>query len=121
MAGLVVTQQLMRQVDEAAESCRRLQKFARELHEPNYLSVAQSCQARLSVLRGDLNSAVEWGQSVDESPGAARAVHVAGSALYHSSEGTNRGRIRGELVVCYHAAPVYPGSVRGVPIHLTDH
>ena len=30
--------------------------------------MAQSCQTRLSVLRGDLNSAVEWGQLVTESP-----------------------------------------------------
>jgi len=68
LAGLVLTQQLMRLDDEAAESCRRLQEFARELLERNYLPVAQSCQARLSLLRGDLNSAVAWVRSVDESP-----------------------------------------------------
>jgi LuxR family maltose regulon positive regulatory protein len=64
----VLTQQFMGLGDEAAESCRRLQEFAQELHERNYLSLAQSCQARLSLLQGDVNSAVEWGRSVDESP-----------------------------------------------------
>ena len=68
LTGLVLTQLFMGLYDEAAESCRRLQDFAQELHERNYLSVAQSCQARLLVLRGDLNSAVEWGRSVTESP-----------------------------------------------------
>ena len=68
LAGSVLTQQFMGLDDEATESCRRLKEFARELHERNYLYVAQSCQARLSVLQGDLNSAVEWGRSVDESP-----------------------------------------------------
>ncbi|MGD9074490.1 MAG: LuxR C-terminal-related transcriptional regulator [Desulfobacteraceae bacterium] len=68
LAGLALTQQFMGLGDEAAESCRRLQEFAQKLHERNYLFLAQSCQARLSLLRGDLNSAVEWGRSVDESP-----------------------------------------------------
>jgi len=68
LAGLVLTQQFMGLGDEAAESCHRLQEFAQELHERNYLSLAQSCQARLSLLQGDVNSAVEWGRSVDESP-----------------------------------------------------
>ena len=68
LAGLALTQHLMQEPDDAEETAGRLQEFARELHERSYLSVAQSCQARLSVLRGDLNSAVEWGQSVDESP-----------------------------------------------------
>jgi len=68
LAGLALTQQLMELGDEAAESYRRLQEFARELHGPSYMSVAQSCQARLSLLRGDLNSAVKCCLSVDESP-----------------------------------------------------
>jgi LuxR family maltose regulon positive regulatory protein len=68
LAGLALTQQFMGLGNEAAESCRRLEEFAQELHERHYLFLAQSCQARLSMLRGDLNSAVEWGWSVDESP-----------------------------------------------------
>jgi LuxR family maltose regulon positive regulatory protein len=68
LAGLVLTHQLMGLDDEAAESCRRLQEFARQLHEPNYLSVAQSCQARLWLLQGDVNPAAEWARAVDESP-----------------------------------------------------
>jgi LuxR family maltose regulon positive regulatory protein len=71
LAGLVLTQQLMRLDAEAAESCRRLQEFASELQKHNFLSVAQSCQARLSVLRGDVNLAVEWGRSFNELPAEA--------------------------------------------------
>ena len=68
LAGLVLTQQFMQLEDEASESCQRLQEFALELNESNYLSVAQSCRARLSVLQGALRPAVEWGRSFDESP-----------------------------------------------------
>ncbi|MEX1326130.1 MAG: LuxR C-terminal-related transcriptional regulator, partial [Desulfobacterales bacterium] len=68
LTGLVLAQQLMGLDDEAAESYHRLQEFARELDESNYMSVARSCQARLLVLRGDVNSAVEWGRLVTESP-----------------------------------------------------
>jgi LuxR family maltose regulon positive regulatory protein len=68
LAGLALTQQLMQEPNDAAETAGRLQEFARELRERNYLSVAISCQVRLALLRGDLNSAVEWGQSVNESP-----------------------------------------------------
>jgi LuxR family maltose regulon positive regulatory protein len=68
LAGLALTQQLMRLDEKAAETCQGLQEFALELNERNYLSVAQSCRARLSVLQGALRSAVPWGRSVDESP-----------------------------------------------------
>ncbi|MBW1799595.1 MAG: response regulator [Deltaproteobacteria bacterium] len=68
LAGLALTQQLMGLDEKAAESSRRLQEFVQELGGRNYLSLVQSCQARLSLLRGDLNSAVDWGRSVDESP-----------------------------------------------------
>ncbi len=68
LTGLVLSQQLMGLSDEAEKSCQRLQEFALELQESNYLSVAHSCQARLSVLQGDLKSAVEWEQRFTESP-----------------------------------------------------
>jgi LuxR family maltose regulon positive regulatory protein len=71
LAGLALTQHLMRRGDEAAESCRQLQEFAQELNERNYLSVAHACQARLSLLRGDLNAAVEWGRLIDNTPEVA--------------------------------------------------
>jgi LuxR family maltose regulon positive regulatory protein len=54
LSGLVLSQQLMGLSDEAEKSCQRLQEFALELQESNYLSVADSCQARLSVLQGGL-------------------------------------------------------------------
>ncbi len=68
LAGLSLTQQLMQCDDDAAETCRRLQDFALELNEPEYLSVAHSFQARLALLRGDLTKAAEWAQSVEEVP-----------------------------------------------------
>jgi LuxR family maltose regulon positive regulatory protein len=71
LAGLALTQQLMRRGDKAAESCRQLQEFAQELNERNYLAVAHACQARLSLLRGDLNAAVEWGRLIDNTPEVA--------------------------------------------------
>jgi len=68
MAGLALTQQLMGLKDDATESWRQLQIFAAELNEENYLAVARSCHARLSVFRGEMKSAVEWSRSVSESP-----------------------------------------------------
>jgi LuxR family maltose regulon positive regulatory protein len=67
LAGLVLTQQIMGLENEAEETCQRLQEFAEELDERNYLCVARSCQARLAVLRGELDSAAEWVQSAGES------------------------------------------------------
>jgi LuxR family maltose regulon positive regulatory protein len=68
LAGLALTQQLMRQDDEAAKTTVRLQEFAQELNGRQYSSVANSCSARLSLLQGDLASAVEWARSVREPP-----------------------------------------------------
>jgi LuxR family maltose regulon positive regulatory protein len=68
MAGLALTQQLMGLKDDATESWRQLQIFAAELNEENYLTVARSCHARLSVFRGEMKSAVKWSRSVSESP-----------------------------------------------------
>ena len=68
LAGLALTRQLMRQDDEAAKTTVRLQEFAQELKGRQYSSVANSCSARLSLLQGDLASAVEWARSLREPP-----------------------------------------------------
>jgi hypothetical protein len=46
----------------------RLVDFAQELNNPQYLTVAHSCRARLSLLRGGLEPAVQWARSVNETP-----------------------------------------------------
>ena len=66
LAGLALTQQLMRQPDEAAKSMRLLMEFVRDLNEPQHQVVADSCRARLALLQGDLAAAAAWAQSVTE-------------------------------------------------------
>jgi LuxR family maltose regulon positive regulatory protein len=73
MAGLVLTQQLMGLDDEASASHRRLQAFAQELNERNYLAVAESCRVRLLVLQGDLGRTAGGDASVDE-PSSAKEL-----------------------------------------------
>jgi LuxR family maltose regulon positive regulatory protein len=68
LAGLALAQQLMRLDNEAAETTRRLREFAQELNERQYLSVAHSCEARLSLLRGNVAPAVEWARPLSEPP-----------------------------------------------------
>jgi LuxR family maltose regulon positive regulatory protein len=71
LAGLALTQQLLQREVEAEKSIQRLQEFARELEGHSYLSLAQSCQTRLSLLRGNVNPAVDWSRSVEDPPVAA--------------------------------------------------
>jgi LuxR family maltose regulon positive regulatory protein len=59
LVGLALTQQLMHLDDEAMETVGRLEAFAQELDESQYLSMVHSCYARISLLRGDLESAIE--------------------------------------------------------------
>jgi LuxR family maltose regulon positive regulatory protein len=68
LAGLALTQQFLRLEEGAADTARRLKEFAQDLHESHYLSVASSCQARLCLLREDLQGAVEWARSTTEAP-----------------------------------------------------
>jgi LuxR family maltose regulon positive regulatory protein len=68
LAGLALTQQLMRQDEEAASTVELLQEFALELNERQQLSAAHSCRARLALLRGDSTSAVQWARSADDPP-----------------------------------------------------
>jgi LuxR family maltose regulon positive regulatory protein len=68
LAGLALTQQLLGLNDEAQATASLLQEFAQGLNERHFLTVAHSCRARLALLRGDLESAVEWVRSMSESP-----------------------------------------------------
>jgi LuxR family maltose regulon positive regulatory protein len=68
MAGLALTQQFLRLDNEVRETIVHLREFALELNERQYLSVARSCQARVSLLRGDLTPAIEWTRSSSDPP-----------------------------------------------------
>jgi LuxR family maltose regulon positive regulatory protein len=68
MAGLALAQQLLKKPDAADASIDGLIDFVRELNVPQYLPVAHSCRARLSLLRCDLATAIQWARSIDETP-----------------------------------------------------
>ncbi len=72
LSGLVLSQQLLEEPDKARETAGRLRQFAAELNDPEALAVADSCAARLSVLRGDSASAESWARSFrgEPDPGA---------------------------------------------------
>jgi LuxR family maltose regulon positive regulatory protein len=66
IAGLALTHQLLQQPDASETALDCLQDFARD--DPVLLSVAESCRARLDLLRGDLSSALEWSRTGDLAP-----------------------------------------------------
>jgi LuxR family maltose regulon positive regulatory protein len=66
MVGMVLTQQLRKQGSEATQALELLLEFAHETNDANALAVAQSCQARLCLLRGDLTTPMQWVQSAGE-------------------------------------------------------
>ena len=65
LAGLALTHQAMQQPDAAAETTKELLEFARETGDLLCLSVAYSLRARISLLQGNLTSAVQWVRSFD--------------------------------------------------------
>lgn len=69
MAGLAITCQLMGKPDEADETMMLAQEYAQWTKEPGYLEIVYSCQARLALLRCDLDSAFRWQRSSRETPG----------------------------------------------------
>lgn len=69
MAGLAITSQFMGKPDEADETMRLAQEYAQWTKEPGHLEIIRSCQARLSLLRGDLDSASRWQRSLSKTPG----------------------------------------------------
>ena len=69
MAGLAITCQLMGKPDEADETIRLAQEYAEWSKYPGHLEIVRSCQARLALLRGDLDSASRWQRSLSETRG----------------------------------------------------
>ena len=70
LAGLALTQQLLGRQTEADEALEQLMAFAQEKMLPQYVAVAESCKARLSLLRGDLTSTAIWAQAPSAAPSA---------------------------------------------------
>ena len=65
LAGRALVQQAMGQADRADDSVRELRTFAMETNDPQNLVIAESCQARLFLLRGDPKPAIRWLQTCD--------------------------------------------------------
>ena len=64
-AGLALTQQLMHQADAATETIARLMNFVLERDDPVEISIARSCEARVSLLQGRLSQAIQWARSLN--------------------------------------------------------
>lgn len=60
MAGLAMTQQFMGAPETAAETMTLAKAYAHWTKDPGTLEIVGSCQARISLLRGDLDSASRW-------------------------------------------------------------
>jgi len=60
LAGLCLTYQAMEQPEDANAVMTQMHEFAQGLNKPNYMTLAYTCQARLSLLQGDLASAMNW-------------------------------------------------------------
>lgn len=63
--GLVLTNQALQRSDDASTAIKQLMMYALDTGEPEHIAVAQSCQARLSLLQGDDKPAIEWARSFD--------------------------------------------------------
>jgi LuxR family maltose regulon positive regulatory protein len=68
LAGLALSQQLLRRADAAAETVSLLQEFALQLDEPYFSSVASSSRARVCLLRDDVAGAIRWARSFEGPP-----------------------------------------------------
>jgi LuxR family maltose regulon positive regulatory protein len=65
LAGLALTYQALGQPESVEATLSLLLEFAQEKNYPSAITVARSCQARLSLLQGDLESAVHWLEMAD--------------------------------------------------------
>jgi LuxR family maltose regulon positive regulatory protein len=65
LAGLALTYQALGQPESVEATLSLLLEFAQEKNYPAAITVARSCQARLSLMQGDLESAVHWLEMVE--------------------------------------------------------
>jgi LuxR family maltose regulon positive regulatory protein len=68
VVGMALSQQLLQLNDEAMETAGRLAEFARDLNAPQYLSIVDSCYARIALLRGDMKSAADHARMISDEP-----------------------------------------------------
>ncbi|MGB5582232.1 MAG: LuxR C-terminal-related transcriptional regulator, partial [Gammaproteobacteria bacterium] len=68
LVGMALTQQLLQLDDEAMETAGRLAEFVQDLNAPQYLSMVDSCYARIALLRGDMKSAADHAQMISDKP-----------------------------------------------------
>ena len=67
-AGLALGHVLRGQPEEAAKAVSHLRDFALEMNDPSYLSIAEASRARLCLLQGELQPAVDWAQTLRGDP-----------------------------------------------------
>jgi LuxR family maltose regulon positive regulatory protein len=65
LVGLALTYQAQGQPDSAKATEALLLEFAQEKNKPAFLTVARTCQARIALMQGDLESAVRWLEMAD--------------------------------------------------------
>ncbi|MGD8530583.1 MAG: LuxR C-terminal-related transcriptional regulator [Syntrophobacterales bacterium] len=65
LVGMTLTCQTMQHPDRATHAAEELMAFARQTADRQCIEMAESCRARLSLLQGDLESAIDWARSAD--------------------------------------------------------
>jgi LuxR family maltose regulon positive regulatory protein len=65
LCALCLAHERLQHPDQADGTFRVLLEFVRQANDPTLATVASSCQARLSLLRGDTASAVQWLRTAD--------------------------------------------------------
>lgn len=69
MVGLAITCQLMGRTDEADAAIRLAREHAQGMQDYGHLEIVRACEARLALLRNDIDSALRWQRSVVRMPG----------------------------------------------------
>ena len=60
MAGLIFSYQAKRQSDRAGETMHSLFEYVDDLDDLSYSIIAHSCKLRLSIMRGESKTAIDW-------------------------------------------------------------
>lgn len=68
MVGRALAQQLLGYDNDALDTVGLLETFVAELNVPRYNSTVHACHARIAVLQGDLQTAVERAQLISDKP-----------------------------------------------------
>lgn len=66
LAGIALTQQLMRQPDAAESTIQRLIQFAYETNDPMHVNRARFTEARIQLLQGNLAAVPDWTKTFSE-------------------------------------------------------